>query len=201
MLNKHVLRQSYDQYAEERDKSDLAPWKEAEREAFLSLVKQEGKKSLLEIGAGTGRDSLYFAENGLSVVATDFSVEMVARCLAKGLDARSMDFYALEFPPSSFEAVYALNCLLHVPKADLTVVFEGIRKVLRPGGLFFCGLYGGRDSEGIWEEDFYEPKRFFAMYRDSAIVKAAERHFEVVNFHTVPMGERAPHFQSLTLRK
>ncbi|WP_245599949.1 class I SAM-dependent methyltransferase [Paenibacillus harenae] len=200
-MNKHSLRESYNRHAEERDKNGIEPWKEAEREAFLNLLKREGKLSLLEIGAGTGRDSLFFAQNGLQVVATDFSEEMVGRCRDKGLDAQSMDFYALEFANSTFDAVFALNCLLHVPKADLTVVLEGIRRVLKPGGLFFCGLYGGRDSEGIWEQDVYEPKRYFAMYRDAAIVKMAERQFELVHFHTVPMGERAPHFQSLTLRK
>jgi hypothetical protein len=40
---------------------------------------------------------------------------MVARCRDKGLDAQVMDFSQLNFPAQSFDAVHAMNCLLHVP--------------------------------------------------------------------------------------
>lgn len=55
----------------------------------------------------------------LQVVATDLSPAMVGFCRQKGLDAHVMDFLHLDFPAGSFDAVYALNCLLHVPNADL----------------------------------------------------------------------------------
>jgi ubiquinone/menaquinone biosynthesis C-methylase UbiE len=80
-------------------------------------------------------------------------------------------------------------------------VLGEIRRVLKPGGLFFCGVYGGQDTEGIWEKDSYEPKRFFSMYLDEDLVKVVERWFRVEDFHTVSMGEGVPHFQSLLLRK
>ncbi|MFG1697494.1 class I SAM-dependent methyltransferase [Nonomuraea sp. NPDC049309] len=41
------------------------------RAAFLDLVRSGDGRRLLEIGAGTGQDSLYFKENGLDVVAVD----------------------------------------------------------------------------------------------------------------------------------
>jgi hypothetical protein len=67
--------------------------------------------------------------------------------------------------------------------------------------LFFCGVYGGQDTEGIWEDDVYEPKRFFAMYEDDVLLEILSRKFQVLDFHTVDMGEGAPHFQSFTLRR
>jgi hypothetical protein len=45
--------------------------------------------------------------------------------------------------------------MLHVRKADLGFVLEEIKNVLNPSGLFFMGVYGGEDSEGIWEDDIY----------------------------------------------
>jgi SAM-dependent methyltransferase len=51
-----------------------------------------------------------------------------------------MDFLHLDFPAGSFDAVYALNCLLHVPNADLPEVLAAIRAVLRPGQLHFQSL-------------------------------------------------------------
>src|SRR5215469_10540854 len=98
---------------------------------------------MLEIGAGTGQDSLFFAGHDLDVIATDISAAMVARCRDKGLDARVMDFSQLDFPAESFDAVYAMNCLLHVPDAELPAVLRSIARVMVPGGLFFLGVYGG----------------------------------------------------------
>jgi cyclopropane fatty-acyl-phospholipid synthase-like methyltransferase len=46
-----------------------------ERENVLQRLKAEGKESLLEIGAGPGRDSLYFQQQGFRVVTIDFSEE------------------------------------------------------------------------------------------------------------------------------
>jgi SAM-dependent methyltransferase len=126
---------------------------------------------------------------------------MIRLCLKKGLNARQLDFYHMDFPAETFDAVFALNCLLHVPKAKLECVLTGIHTVMKPGGLFFFGVYGGQDSEGVWEKDSYEPKRFFAMYEDEAITSVVRRTFQLVDFHAVEMGADAPHFQSMLLRK
>jgi SAM-dependent methyltransferase len=193
------LRQSYDAGAAKRDQLDKDPWKVAERAAFLARLRQRGDTRLLEVGAGTGQDSLFFAENGLTVVATDLSGEHVARCRAKGLDARVMDLLNLDLPPASFDAAYALNCLLHVPNADLPAVLESIRAVLRPGGLFFLGVYGGEESEGVAERDRYDPPRFFSWRTDEQIRRFAARSFDIVDFHTVDAA--GIHFQSLTLSR
>jgi SAM-dependent methyltransferase len=78
--------------AEERDRQRKQPWKQAERAAFLHRLQQAKSTRLLEIGAGTGQDSEFFADAGLKVVATDISPVMVAPCRDKGLDAQVMDF-------------------------------------------------------------------------------------------------------------
>ena len=122
-----------------------------------SRVLDDGGGRLLEIGAGPGHDSAFFAGHGLQVVATDLSPAMVGFCRSKGLDAHVMDFLHLDFPAGSFDAVYALNCLLHVPNADLPEVLAAIRAVLRPGGWLFLGVYGGNGGEGPSRNDLHEP--------------------------------------------
>ena len=74
------------------------PWKLDQRAAFLERLEAEGGGSLLEIGAGVGRDSLFFQNNCLEVTATDLSPEMVRFCREKGLNAHVMDFWKLDFP-------------------------------------------------------------------------------------------------------
>ena len=196
------LRAAYDRQAGERDRADVEPWKLDQRRGFLARLREAGAVSLLELGAGTGKDGLFFEENGLDVTCTDLSPEMVARCRQKGLRAFARDVLHLGFPPASFDAAYALNCLLHVPKRDLPTVFGEIRRVLRPGELFYLGLYGGADSEGVWHDDRYEPKRFFSLHTDDGIRTAVEPYFGVLSFECVPLDHTPGlHFQALVLRR
>ncbi len=192
------LRRAYDRGAVDRDGMAKTGWKLAERALFLGRLRDRRCTRLLEIGAGTGQDSRFFQDNGLEVVATDLSPTMVSYCRQKGIDARVMDFLHLDFPPESFDAVYALNCLLHVPNADLPSVLDVIHAVLLPGGLFFLGVYGGEQAgEGTLADDRHDPPRFFSWRTDEQIQRYAARCFDLVDFHVVE--EDGIHFQSLTL--
>jgi SAM-dependent methyltransferase len=195
------LRTAYDRKVEERIAKAPEAWKVTERGRFLDLLQAERKRTLLEIGAGPGRDSLFFQENNLDVTCTDLSPAMVEHCRSQGLNAHVMDFANLIFPPGSFDALYAQNCLLHVPKPDFPEILERLHSLLKPGGLFFLGQYGGVDKEGVWEDDHYQPKRFFARYLDDQIRTLVEQHFVVVSFRRILLEqESAGHFQSLILR-
>ena len=126
---------------------------------------------------------------------------MVDACLAKGLDAHVRDFLDLGFPPATFDSVYAMNCLLHVPNADIARVLAAISGVLRPSGLFFMGVYGGDHREGAADEDDHVPPRFFSLRTDQEIQELVRPMFEVIDFHTIPLKRAGFHFQSLTLRR
>jgi SAM-dependent methyltransferase len=196
------LRRAYDGMAPERDQLEVAPWKREERERFLALLEREGSRTLLEIGAGTGAHALFFQEQGLQVVCVDLSPQNVALCRAKGLVARTMDFLGLDFPAGSFDAVYAMNCLIHVPREDLPAVLRTVRDVLKPGGLFYLGQYGGIEQAGVWEGDHYEPKRFFSFLTDEQLQALSAACFEMVSFRRVRLEDEAGfHFQSLILRR
>ena len=200
---KHQLRLAYDRNAEERDQYQTQPWKVEERLRFWRILQEEGKQSLLEIGAGPGRDSLFFHENGLTVTCTDLSPEMVRLCRQKGLDAHLMDFTRLQFPANSFDAVFARNCLLHLPKAQWPAVLQSIHTILKPAGLFYLGIYGGYEHEGVWEADTYQPQRFFTFYTDERLKQILTPYFHVQTFTIIPYDGKDPglHHQSVTLRK
>jgi SAM-dependent methyltransferase len=198
---KRQLAHIYDLYAFERERHETQAWKLAERARILEMLHKEGKRNLLEIGAGTGRDSLYFRERGLQVTTTDLSWEMARLCRAKGLPVAVTSFDQLAFPPGTFEAVWALNCLLHVPKRELPTVLEEIRSILKPGGLLYMGVYGGPDEEGIWKKDSYSPKRFFALYPDEQLRQVVSRHFSLLDFKTIPVPRGETHYQGMILRK
>jgi SAM-dependent methyltransferase len=201
-LIRRDLQASYGEAsAERRDRFEKQAWKLTERAEFLRRLQQGSCRTLLEVGAGTGQDSRYFADAGLDVTATDLSPEMVSRCQAKGLAARVMDFSEPEFEPASFDAVYAMNCLLHVPNSELPSVLALIRDLIRPGGLFFMGVYGGSGTEGPADDDDHVPPRFFSWRTDEQIQAFARQCFKLVDFHVVQHGADRDRFQSLTLRR
>ena len=192
---------SYNNQAEQRARSEIEDWKAVERAVFLELLKSEHKQSLLEIGAGHGRDSKFFQENSLQVSCIDLSPEMVKLCQQKGLHARLMDMIDLDFGDESFDAVYSLNSLLNLPKTELPLVLREIRRVLKADGLFFLGVYGGFDFEGIWEKDFISPNDSFLSIPMKDSQRAVTADFELLSFKPISSGDGDLHFQSLILRK
>lgn len=196
------LRMAYDRKADERDQYETSEWKQKERLRFFSLLREEGKHQLLDVGAGTGIHGKFFQAQGMVVVCTDLSFENVRRCREKGLDACEMDFLRLGFDNEIFDAVFAMNCLLHVPKRDLPRALESIRSKLVIGGLFYWGQYGGIEHEGSWPNDEYEPKRYFSLLLDDQIRVMSERYFEVISFDIIEIeSEDEGHFHSLVLRR
>lgn len=123
--------------AGERDKLRMSEWKKGERDVFERFILKRESKNLLEVGAGTGQDSLYFQELGLEVTSVDLSTEMVKLCKEKGLNAKEMSVFDLEFPDNTFDAIWSLNCLLHITKEELPRALHEIKRVLKPNGIFY----------------------------------------------------------------
>lgn len=198
------LRNAYTQKVDERSHRTLSPWKVELRSQFLKLLQEANAQTLLEIGAGTGQDSLFFQQQGLHVTSTDLTPAMVEYCRALGLHAITADFASLTtfFPTQRFDAVYAMNCLLHVPHADFPNILREIQTIMRPGGLFYLGQYGGETVEGILESDRYEPKRFFARYDNQQIQEIAAQYFEIIEFQSIEVaGAERWNFQRLILKR
>ena len=71
---------------------------------------------------------------------------------------------------------------------------------MKPGAVFFMGVYGGRSGEGVWDEDWDQPKRFFSFYSDDEIQEAVQEVFRIVSFQRTVL-EGSLDFQALMLEK
>jgi SAM-dependent methyltransferase len=198
---KNLLREIYDNSADERARKSTPAWEAEQRDIFLSLLRDESVTSILELGAAVGTDSALFSEQGLRVVSTDLSPEMVQRCRARGLEAHVMDVSDLRFDDSSFDAVYAKNCLVHVPEAEVDRALAGICRIIRPNGLFYLSVYGGQTFEGVWQGDSLKEKRFFSFRTDERIREMVTRCFQIHSFEKIMEGFGGNYYQSLILRK
>lgn len=122
------------------------------REAFTAPTAMENRhilkrmgdingKRILDIGAGLGESSVYFAMLGAEVTCNDLSPEM-AKFAERLAAIHNVRISTLVGPAESagemgrdFDFVYIANTLHHV--RDRQAVFAGIRQALRPGGWFF----------------------------------------------------------------
>ncbi|MDD9376908.1 class I SAM-dependent methyltransferase [Streptomyces sp. ZAF1911] len=110
------------------------------------VFRAAGAREVLELGAGHGRDALYFAREGFSVLATDFSPvgleqlhgaaaeqEVAERVTTAIHDVRE----PLPLADASVDGVFAhmLLCMALSTKEIHDLVAE-VRRVLRPGGAF-----------------------------------------------------------------
>ena len=122
--------------------------------AFLSLhgsLIPKGSKVLV-VADGEGRNSVWLAGQGHSVVAFDNSDvgQAKARALADArgvqVDFRNADIFAFDWDAEQYDAVVAIFIQFMGPK-EREGVFEGMKRALRPGGLLMLHGYAPRQVE------------------------------------------------------
>jgi len=199
------IKNFFNMEADIRNGKSVKPdWKVNVREKFWNLIKSEDKKTLLELGAGAGYDSLFFMQRGMDVTAIDLSTEMVKKCVEKNIEAYELDLYNLSSLNRKFDCVYSLNTFLYIQKNDLSGVFREINSVLSKNGLFYMGLYGGDDIEKeLVFSDVSDVPLFLIFHSKDCLKSAFREYFEIVSFECIYLEnkENFNNFYSFVLRK
>jgi SAM-dependent methyltransferase len=153
------------------------------------VFRATGAEEVLELGAGHGRDALFFARNGFAVQATDFSAvgleQLRAATRAEGLEDRVTTAVhdvrnALPLADTSVDSVFAhmLLCMALSTKQIHALVGE-VRRVLRPGGVFVYTVRHTGDAHfgaGTWHgDDIFEHGGFAVHFFDRALVDGLAR--------------------------
>jgi len=94
---------------------------------------------ILDLGCGDGALTERLVAAGAEVVGTDFSTDMVAGAVRRGIDARVVDGHALDFR-AEFDAVFSNAALHWMTRPD--AVIDGVARALRPGGRFVAEFGG-----------------------------------------------------------
>lgn len=144
------------------------------------------KGKIIDVGCGAGRDALLFAQDlAYEYIGIDVSEAMLkeAQLLVPHVSFREMSMYALEFPPQTFDGFWAAASLLHIPKKNIDLVLQEIRRILKPGGIGFIAVKEGV-GEGMVEHGQKGVERFFAYYTADELTEILKRNsYELVTLY------------------
>ena len=119
---------------------------------FLNYL-EEGD-TILDLGCGSGRDSLTLYELGYDVTPLDASSEMCKLAeIHTGLDVLQMTFEQIDFD-DVFDGIWACASLLHTPKKELSGILTKIARALNEKGILYMSFKLG-DFEGFRGERYF----------------------------------------------
>jgi len=123
-------------------------------DALRRFEEEEPKERFaVDLGCGTGRDTLELLRRGWRVLAVDATIEAIERLLVgrdlseaerDRLETRVSRFETAEWP--SADLVNSSFALPFCPPADFPAVWERIEASLHRGGRFSGHLFGDRDG-------------------------------------------------------
>lgn len=117
------------------------------RETQDKFLKALSGKRVLDFGCGSGRDTKYFMDAGLDVVAIDGSEELCkSASVYTGIQVRHMLFHELD-DVECYDGIWACSSILHLPKDELKIVFSKMSNALRSNGIIYTSFKYG-DFEG-----------------------------------------------------
>ena len=176
-------------------------YSENEEKWFPWIYRQCGIKqgqNILEVGCGNGdfwRENMEKLPKRLKVTLSDNSEGVLKETKNrfpdsdKRFDFKLMDMENLSLPDSSADIVIANHVLFYA--SDIRKTLEGIKRVLKPGGLFVCSTYGPRHMKEISE---------LVQKFDDRIILAARDLYEI--FGKMNGGEiLKEHFGSVEWRE
>lgn len=138
--------QYYNKYATEFVNSTFNVDMERLYQPFLANICDGGV--ILDLGCGSGRDSLAFKNKGYKIEAIDYSEELVkqARDLT-GIAVSYESFYDFE-KYNKYDGIWACASLLHCERDKLADVVQRISNALKENGILYMSFkYGDQDRE------------------------------------------------------
>lgn len=121
--------------------------------------KNDGKRSVLDLGCGLGRHSLLFAQNGFKVTAVDISDYAVKQVRENsdrlGLNIRTLvsDMANLPFRENSFDCIFSYLTISHTDTEGFSKILSDIKRILKPDGEIYLTLCS-KESQSFKEEKF-----------------------------------------------
>jgi SAM-dependent methyltransferase len=173
-----------------------------------------GVTTVLELGAGQGRDTMFLGAQGVDAVALDYVDDAIATINAKAASAGLDNITAmrhdvrepLPFAEASFDASYShmLFCMA-LTTPEVMRLADETRRVLRPGGTVIYTVrhtgdahYGTGVSHG---DDMFEQGGFIVHFFNDELVQQLAEGFELIDVTSFIEGDLPRRLWRVTMRK
>ena len=168
----------------------------------LELFKEKNINKIVEIGAGLGRDTLFFAKNLIHTTALDYSpsgIDVINQKTKKNnlsnyISSKLFDVrQRLPFEDNSIEACYShmLYCMA-LTTSDLKKLNNEILRILKPGGINIYTVRHTNDGDfqnGVHiGEDLYENDGFIVHYFSEDKVNSLLNGFKNISLEKFEEG-------------
>ena len=168
----------------------------------LNFFKEKKINNIIELGAGLGRDSIFFAKNNIKIQALDYSssgIKIINHKIKKNnlsnyISTKLFDVREkLPFKDNSVDACYShmLYCMALTTK-DLEKLNNEIHRILKPNGL---NIYTVRHTnDGDYKngkhigEDLYENDGFIVQYFSEEKVNSLLKGFKKITLEKFEEG-------------
>ena len=151
---------------------------------FIELLPENAE--VLDLGCGSGRDTVALEEAGCYVTPMDGSMEMCRLAeIQTDKEVLHMTFAEMDFD-EVFDGIWACASLLHVRSSDMDDIMRRVRDALVPGGILYMSFHYGEREE-------YRNGRLFCDYTEKTICRVLDRQEDVEIFDiwvTEDAGER-----------
>jgi len=169
----------------------------------LKTFKEENIKKIVELGAGLGRDTIFFAKNSIHVSALDYSPAAIKIINKKTLEHKLSNLIftkvfdvrkKLPFEDNSIEACFShmLYCMA-LSTTEMKYLNSEICRILKPGGINIYTVRHTGDCDyknGIHiGEDLYENDGFIVHFFSEEKVRKISDGFNVINIENFEEGK------------
>ncbi len=140
----------------------------ADMPGIVKILQERGAKTVLDLGCGTGRHTVYLAKNGFTVYGMDNSPQAIQSAQKwlheEGLtaDLKYGDITEpFPYPDAFFDALISVQVINHGDNATVKRIAQEIARVLKPGGLLFITVATLKNQAKTWEQ--IEPNTFMPL--------------------------------------
>ena len=157
------LRAFYEEEARQRIRKPLTGRRIDVREEFIDLMRREGRRTIIDFGAGPGRDGEAFASVGLDYVGVDLAHANGVLAAERGVCVVHGSIAAPPFRATCFDAGWSMSTLMHLPEADVVAAVTAMTAVLCAGAPLWIGVWGGDQGDIIGEFAIAGHRRLFSL--------------------------------------
>jgi len=196
-----LVRDYYEAEALAQLRKPLSGWRAEQRDAFIELLESEARSTVVDFGAGPGRDLEGFAAAGLQAMGIDLAVGNAHLARSRGLTVIPASVTTPPLRANAFQAGWSMSTLMHLDHDQASAATTRLIEAIEPGGPVWVGLWGG-DGGVRWDDSRTIAGQRRPFYRrtlaaNRAIFAAAS---EVEHAEELQIGEGHYHLFHLRTR-